>query len=753
MRWSIVAVMLVAGCVPAGGGGGGDAAVMTPRDVGVMLGDVAVVDAGGDSAVEGDGGAVDGGADAADVDRGGAGDMAPPVTACSNGVDDDGDGRVDLADRGCRDAADDDESDEVPLPGCDDGEDNDGDGRVDLEDSDCTSSADPREEGVDALTACFNGLDDDGDGWVDFPFDPGCSAAGDDDEAGAGACANGVDDDGDGLADWPVDPGCQGAGDVDEADPVYAPGCADGVDGDEDGAVDGDDPGCMGAGSSGEAGPCVTEAIDLAAAGGRYVGTTAGLAGRALGSCGGQAGGEVFFVYTPSEPLERLVFSTANPGTARPTVLYLRRNCALSGDVMCDRGTAPAPGVELVVDEPRRGPWYVVVDTGSPEAGAFELTVDAVPIPACRNGRDDDGDGAVDAADPGCAEAEDRDEVDPAEPPACSNGLDDDGDGAIDYPADADCAYAGGVREAPLCEAGVTVVQVPAGGGVVPLPALEGAGGATGSCGVGFTPEVALAIRLDRAADVTVEARVGADRAEVTRFARRVCADAATEFACRRADDVSPLELLEQPAGELFVFVEQGFAAVGEERVAEVTIVPLLGECNDGVDNDGDGAVDLADRGCEGLRDQSEADPAAVPACDNGLDDDGDGLIDWPDDDSCVAAGDRNEGGCEGHPQWRPVECATGTWVWSSDRAFLDLASANANRALWTGCTHAGDAQNIDGLCSLDGTGWVSTEVTVMAGCNAGWYHIGGRHTGNCGGHDGDAVRRLVLGEDDCYDY
>ena len=112
--------------------------------------------------------------------------------------------------------------------------------------------------------------------------------------------------------------------------------------------------------------------------------------------------------------------------------------------------------------------------------------------------------------------------------------------------------------------------------------------------------------------------------------------------------------------------------------------------------------------------------------------------------------GDPREGGCDGHPQWRPVECVTPDWVWTSNRQFNTVEAANANRTLWSGCNHT---ENRAGLCSLDGTGWVSTETMPMQGCNANWQHIGGRFSGNCGGHDGDTVRRLVLGDDDCYDY
>ena len=103
--------------------------------------------------------------------------------------------------------------------------------------------------------------------------------------------------------------------------------------------------------------------------------------------------------------------------------------------------------------------------------------------PQCQNGMDDDGDGAVDfPADAGCASPSDAFETadcadgidndgdgkidyglmasnDPGcrsarpkalENPECSNGIDDDADGAIDHPADPQCTYPSGDREAPL---------------------------------------------------------------------------------------------------------------------------------------------------------------------------------------------------------------------------------------------------------------------------------------------------------------
>ncbi len=643
-----------------------------------------------------------------------------------------------------------------PLSECADGRDNDGDGRVDLADGDCTSPADPRESGG-ATAACSDGQDNDGDGATDFPADPGCAAAGDGDESDPArppACANGIDDDDDGRTDYPEDPGCAGRGDGDEADPPVLPACGNGEDDDGDGRTDyPEDPGCDAAGGDSEDDGCgAAEVVDLNAVGLDHQGTTAGAPAALVGTCGGAAGGERVFVYRAPAGLERLVFSTAHAETLSPTVLYLKRRCDAQAELACDRGAGESPGTTLVLQRPAAGTYVVVVDSGARDGGGpFRLTVEEIPVPACRNGVDDDDDGRVDAADPGCAEADDGDEADPPEPPVCANGEDDDGDGLTDHPDDPDCAFAGGDREAPLCPGGAQVVRVGQAGGVFELPRGEGAGGSNGSCEVGFGPEVVLAIDLELPSDVTVVVENDGAPVQASVFARRECPDPETEVGCASLS-MDPFVLAEQPRGTVYVFVEQGVLPAGAVRTARVSVESVITDCNDEVDNDGDGRVDLDDPGCEGGRDMSEVDPAERAECANGVDDDDDGLTDYPDDPSCVAAGDPHEGGCDGDPLWRPVECVTAAWVWSSDRnAATTLEAANAARVLFTGCNHAGD--NPQGLCSLDGTGWVSVDSFAMRGCDASWYHIGGRHTGNCGGHDGDTVRHLVLREDECWDY
>lgn len=65
--------------------------------------------------------------------------------------------------------------------------------------------------------------------------------------------------------------------------------------------------------------------------------------------------------------------------------------------------------------------------------------------------------------------------------------------------------------------------------------------------------------------------------------------------------------------------------------------------CRDGVDNDGDGLVDLNDPGCSDSRDVSELNSAIE--CDDGIDNDGDGLVDSA-DGGCSGATDNDESNC-----------------------------------------------------------------------------------------------------------
>ena len=96
-----------------------------------------------------------------------------------------------------------------PRAQCSDGIDNDGDGLIDLGgDPGCTSPSDNSE--VDNLPQCSDGIDNDADGAIDFPADSGCDSATDNLESNHAntQCTDGVDNDNDGFIDFPNDPGC-----------------------------------------------------------------------------------------------------------------------------------------------------------------------------------------------------------------------------------------------------------------------------------------------------------------------------------------------------------------------------------------------------------------------------------------------------------------------------------------------------------------------------------------------------------------
>lgn len=66
-------------------------------------------------------------------------------------------------------------------------------------------------------------------------------------------------------------------------------------------------------------------------------------------------------------------------------------------------------------------------------------------------------------------------------------------------------------------------------------------------------------------------------------------------------------------------------------------------QCDDGIDNDKDGYVDLTDPGCSSRDDESESDP--TKECDDGIDNDNDGYVDM-EDYGCVSPIDVDESNC-----------------------------------------------------------------------------------------------------------
>ena len=399
------------------------------------------------------------------------------------------------------------------------------------------------------------------------------------------ACDNGVDDDGDARVDAD-DPGCATADDPDETDPDVPRDCSDGLDNNGDGTVDyPDDPTCVMAGASTETGLCGpgVEVIALPDDGGEVtvdhppVSDVFGL------PCG--TGG----------PVAEHIFSLTLSGRARVQFSVDdaegRAPLAIGAYDACDGGTGPLDCVPplnvfpaTVEDHPGGTIYFAVEVPAGVEGAAGPLTARATVeslIRACNDGVDSDGDGLVDAFDPGCIndfdndETDDFDPADPAARPACSNGLDDDGDGLVDYPTDADCLAAGGRSEQPTCDRDVPITRMSEAGGRLTLT-TAGRDQYVASCGNPIGPEQVIALHLDHRADVS--AVVENNSYDTVLFMRRACDDGGTEIACN--DDTngvaSAISVQGLEPGTYFIFLDGWSGAIGTCDVV-VTVTPVGG--------------------------------------------------------------------------------------------------------------------------------------------------------------------------------
>lgn len=96
----------------------------------------------------------------------------------------------------------------ITLSACSDGVDNDGDGLIDYpSDGGCATGA-----GTSEVSECQDGIDNDGNGLIDLA-DGGCGGGNDDDEYTVPQCQDGIDNNGNGLIDYPDDAACSTSGD------------------------------------------------------------------------------------------------------------------------------------------------------------------------------------------------------------------------------------------------------------------------------------------------------------------------------------------------------------------------------------------------------------------------------------------------------------------------------------------------------------------------------------------------------------
>jgi Trypsin len=109
-------------------------------------------------------------------------------------------------------------------------------------------------------------------------------------------------------------------------------------------------------------------------------------------------------------------------------------------------------GVGYLGCQPDRSSLYGNL-TYAADLAYYRAQIEAVAsVPACDDGIDDDGDGLVDSADPGCSGPNDAFETSDALP--CDDGIDNDDDGLVDA-ADPGCRDPLGAPEDPECQDGL----------------------------------------------------------------------------------------------------------------------------------------------------------------------------------------------------------------------------------------------------------------------------------------------------------
>ncbi len=508
---------------------------------------------------------------------------------------------------------------------------------------------------------CSDGVDNNGDGKIDYPNDPGCSALNDNTEdsvcpgAMCPVCSDGADNDSDTFTDYPADPSCIAANGVSETcrttEPIL-PITSSVTTGTTVGVVNDYDPTCN---STTGLAPDVFHQLDVPAMATLNLRVTGFNTVHSLldSTCGG----------TPircSDP-ELMTVTGLAAGTY---YVGIEGFSTTTGAYTLTTTGEVAPG------ESCEGTLF--------QNGAFTCTsgyaCDGVvgmrtcQIADCSDGMDNNGDGKIDYPnDPGCTGPSDdvEDTVCPgAMCPVCSDGADNDGDTLIDYPTDTSCLAANGVSEA----CGTTEPVIPVTGSVTMGTTVGATNDYDPTCNssTGLSPDVFYELDLPGMATLNLNV-TGFDT--VHSLLDSTCGG--TPIRCSDPPNMAVTNLA---AGKYYLGVEgygtttgaftlttTGQVAPGEScegmlfQSGAFTCTPghacdgpagmrtcRTVECNDGMDNNGDGEIDFPnDPGCANLSDTTEntvCPGPTCPACSDGIDNDSDGQTDFPADTSCKAA-------------------------------------------------------------------------------------------------------------------
>ena len=275
----------------------------------------------------------------------------------------------------------------------------------------------------------------------------------------------------------------------------------------------------------------------------------------------------------------------------------------------------------------------------------------------CRNGIDDDGDGRIDfPADPGCSNQDDNTE---GGDPACADRVDNDGDGLVDFPQDPGCVNLQDNDEFNAVNVDLSLQKTG------PASVVRGQS-------ISYTLTVQNASQV-QATNVVVTDQIPAGLTYNDILSYSSCAQQGSNVVCNLGTinagqngtftitfDTPAIANCTNPVNVVNTATISSTQTDSNQANNTATTqlnptridCPVVPQCQDGIDNDGDGATDFPnDFSCSSPTDTDETNPKA--ACQDGVDNDGDGLVDFPQDPGCVSRQDNDE--------FNQVQCTANT--------------------------------------------------------------------------------------------
>ena len=566
---------------------------------------------------------------------------------------------------------------------------------------------------------CSDGVDNDQDGATDYPADFSCSSPDDNDEAFPKAqCQDGIDNDGDQPIDYPQDPGCSSRQDNDEFNQSSssASSCPTVTQNTVSLGTETNIPG--GSDYNGRpiaaqlhcpAGEIVTalyyqddlttspnsDAMDAMSIGCATMNQDGSL-GATHQIPNGDFNGERQVVSLTCPTGQRVIgfYGKDSPenvsGINSDIFDGIQIRCAPFSLATGLGNAVPYPGSADLDQNPRQlitygcsagvlvgveydqfGPNYQFLNTVSPDGTDSIVAVQCRPLivtagnsscpatPQCRDGIDNDGDGATDyPSDFSCSNGDDNDETLPK--PQCQDEIDNDGDGLVDYPQDPGCSNSQDNDEFNQSSSSSSSSSSSTGNqadlSITKTGPSAVTRGNTATYGITVTNNGPAT-----ATNVTITDPIPSGFTFSTYTSNATCSMQGSNVVCTLSTLTSgsstTVSLVftvptvsscttSTVTNIATVASQQSDSSTGNNTSQTVTTTVNYGgttpQCRDGIDNDNDGAIDYPnDFSCSGPDDDDETNPKTH--CQDGSDNDGDGYTDYPQDPGCSSRQDNDE--------------------------------------------------------------------------------------------------------------